>query len=86
MEIRFSTIMKSTRKITPMARGTTNAIGFVAIDPLNVIAIRKLMSVTVIVIIPIKSIRCFLACFSALVGISLGVSKTSTRGLDRFYF
>ena len=84
MKIRFSTIMKSTRKITPMARGTTNAIGLVAIDPLNVIAIRKLMSVTVIIIIPIKSIRCFLAL--ALVRISLGISKTSTRGLDRFYF
>lgn len=70
-----------------MARGTTNAIGLMAIDPLNVIAMRNLMSVTVIVIIPIKSIHCFLlACFSALVGISLGVSKTSTRGLDQFYF
>lgn len=51
-----------------MARGTTNAIKLVAIDPLNVIAMRKLTSVTVIVKIPIKSIRCFL-------GISLSLSR-----------
>ena len=48
-----------------MARGTTNAGKLVTIDLLNVIAMRKLTSVTVSVIIPMMSIRCFL---------SLGVS------------
>ena len=53
--------MKSIIKIIPMTRGITNPAGLVAIDPLTVIATRKLTSVTVSVIIPIKSIRCFLA-------------------------
>jgi hypothetical protein len=59
-----------------MARGTTNGIGLVAIDPLYVIAMRKLTSVTAIVIIPLKSKRCFPACFLALVGISFGAAST----------
>ena len=42
-----------------MTKGTTNGIGLVAIDPLYVIAMRKLTSVTASIIIPIKSIRCF---------------------------
>ena len=65
---RFSTIIKIIRKIIPTTRGTTKLVKLVAIDPLNVIAIRKLTKVTVIVIIPIKSRRFLLGCFCALVG------------------
>ena len=57
----FSTIKKIARKIIPITRGITKLIGLVVIDPLNVIAIRKLTRVTAIVIMPIKSMRCFLA-------------------------
>jgi hypothetical protein len=50
---RFSTIMKSTRNIIPIIRDTANGVKLVAIDPINVIAKRKLTIVTVSVPIPI---------------------------------
>jgi len=49
----MTTLNKSTRKITPIARGNTNGTKFVVSDPLNVIATRKLTRVTVSIMIPI---------------------------------